>query len=191
MKTRLPLASLVLASLLAAAPAAAQRSARVGLGVGLSSLDFGPLVSGSAPPAHLYVPIDLSARLRIEPQLGLVTFNGDPGDDFSRLDLGVGVLFQRSITQQLAAYVGPRVVLSFVSDEIDVGPGFDDATGIDARILGAVGGEYRPHPNFSFGVEGQLGFTAVGDKETDAGPEIGGGSSLHTGAIVFFRAFLL
>lgn len=191
MMTRLPLASLVLAALLAAAPAAAQQSPRVGLGVGLSSLEFGSLLSGSAVPAHLYVPINLGPALRVEPQIGLITFNGDPGDDFSRFDVGVGLLFQRSVTQQIGAYVGPRLVLSFVSEEIGIGPGVDDASGIDFRILGAVGGEYRPHPAFSFGVEGQLGFTAVGDKETDAGAEIAGGSSLHTGAIVFFRAFLL
>jgi hypothetical protein len=174
---------LLLAAALAPAAASAQREAgrRVGLGVGIESLNGGTI----------YVPINVGPSLRVEPQVGLLAFEGDPGDDFSRIDLGVGFLFRMPVSPAVQSYVGPRLVLSFVSDEENVGGGeFQDASGIDVRVVGALGGEYYPHPAFSFGVEAQLGFTAVGDRETDAGLEDSGGTSIHTGAVLFFRVFL-
>jgi hypothetical protein len=178
----IPLASLALSAILLAPPAAAQQpSRRVGLGVGIESLDGGTI----------YVPIEVGPSLRIEPQLGFFSFDGERGEDFSETELGVGILFRLGGPPAVRAYVGPRLVVSFVSEDVVVGGQLDERSGTDLRIVGALGGEYFPHPAFSFGVEGQLGVTLVGDLDTDAGPGSDpGGTALHTGAVLFMRIFL-
>lgn len=194
MKTTLRLAALSLALSLAA-PAAAQQDPRGGIGIALSSLDFGSLFTGrSLPAAQVYVPINISPGLRIEPQVGFLRLedDADPNADTSVFTLGIGLLFMKHVTPQTIAYLGPRIAVSRTSQSVNdpLGPGTIDATGTDFRIAGAVGGEYLFSPSFSIGAEAQLGYTAIGDLDAGAAGDIPGGSTFGTAALVFFRTYL-
>ncbi len=194
MKTSLRLAALALALSLAA-PAAAQQGPRAGIGVALSNLDFGSLFTGgSLPAAQIYVPINVSSGLRLEPQLGILKLedDADPTGDVSVITLGVGLLFMKNVGQQTIAYLGPRLAISRVSQSVPdpFGPGTIDADGTDVRIAGVVGGEYLFSPHFSIGAEAQLGYTSVGDRDAGVAGNIPGGSSFATSALVFFRSYL-
>lgn len=192
MKTTLRLAALALSL---AAPAAAQQGPRGGIGIALSNFDVGSLLTGgSLPAAQIYVPINVSPGIRIEPQLGILKLEDDvdPSQDMSVFTVGVGLLFMKHVGQQTIAYVGPRIALSRVSQPVNdpFGPGTLDATGTDFRLAGVVGGEYLFSPHFSIGAEAQLAYTSVGDRDAGSGVNIPGGSSFATSALVFFRTYL-
>lgn len=185
-----------IAALTLAAPAAAQQAARgdprLGIGVALSNFDVATLFTGSGA-AQIYVPINLTPTLRLEPHFGYVSVedDADPTNDFSSLTIGIGALFTSQVAPQVLAYVGPRLSLSFASETVGVGGGATtDADRTDFRIAAAFGGEYQFSPRFSIGAEGQLGYLAIGD--TDLGPlgEEPGGSSVQTSALVFFRVYM-
>lgn len=190
------------AALAAAAPASAQQGAakpRVGLGVGLPAAEFAPVfaagVTGGALAPQLYVPINVSPVLRIEPQVGLLTSHDDQtGDEISFKSLGAGVFYVAPLGGPLNMYVGGRLVLSFF-EEKNVGGGgaVTKTTGTDWYIAAAGGGEYSVHPRFSVGVEGQLGYTAIGDRDvtTPVGTQTQqGGSSWMTQGLLFARVYL-
>lgn len=179
-------------ALAAASPALAQQQraggTRIGVGVGLSSLDAAALLSGGA--TQVYVPLDLG-NIRIEPQIGILRLGQDGGGDQSQIDLGAGLLLVQPMGQSFRSTMGGRAVLSFVSQEVDVGVGFADASGTNLKVMGVAGGEYLFGDRFSIGAEAQLGLTFVGDQDIDGGGQIQGGTVFATGAVVFFRAYIL
>lgn len=190
-------------TLAAALPAAAQKAAqaRVGLGIGLPTSELAASILGdpatgrglSAP--QLYVPINVTPNIRIEPQIGVFTIDDDAsGDSMSIWSIGTGAFWLMPLGGNVSMYVGPRLVLSFFDAEEDLGGGDTRRTeGTDVLIAAAVGGEYAVHPRFSVGAEGQIGRTWIGDRDvTETGVTVTeqGGSSWSTQGIVFVRVYL-
>lgn len=154
---KITLAFTAVAALAAAAPAAAQ--GRIGLGVAANfdSIDSGVGILGGSR-VYVLVPIQLAGSLRVEPMVGINTVDTG-GLDASDITLGAGVLFALTASPQAAVYAGGRLALDFVSWDTGVA----DASGIDFRIAGAVGGEYYLAPRFSMGVEANLGYYSTSD----------------------------
>jgi hypothetical protein len=162
----------VIAALALALPAAAQENrTRFGLGVSITP------EAAFAPTVELYLPIDLRGNLRIEPSLGI--FTTDAGDaSASDITLGVGVFLMRRVAQPVNLYYGGRFKLNFASAD----DGVNDDSGTDISIAGALGGEYYLVPNFSLGLEGQLGFRSTSDVNGDV-------SGFFTTGLGFLRVY--
>jgi hypothetical protein len=165
----------VVAALALALPAAAQqKQTKLGLGVSITpEADVGPSI-------QLYMPIDIGATLRVEPSLGISTTNegGTGGVDSSDLTLGAGVFGMKRVAPPVNLYFGGRVKLNFASFD----DGVNDDSGVDLSIAGAIGSEYYFVPNFSLGLEGQLGFFSNSDVSGDV-------SGFFTTGLGFLRMY--
>lgn len=159
MVRKLTLAVTTLA-LLAAAPAAHAQAAgdrhQFGLGIGANA-SFGDTIG--AFPFELYFPIRIAPQVKIEPSLGFQTGDSDT-TDFSEFMLGVGVFAVKRVSAPVDLYYGGRLKLDFVSR--DNGPG-TNVDGTDFYLAGAAGGEYFVVPQFSLGLEANLGYYSLGD----------------------------
>jgi len=146
----------------------ADQGPRVGVGVSVP----GPL---DAPA--FYVPIQLEAELRLEPEFGYASLRLG-GEDATRLQVGLGFLFTRQVAPQVGAYVGLRAQYLRLS-----------ATGLQTetawRVAGAVGGEWQPVPRVGLGAEAQLGYVNV-----SGGGALGTATGLDTAALLFLRIYL-
>ena len=193
--------ALALAALAVAFPAAAQEAAgaRLGIGIGLPTSEIASLFAtapvGSFSPPFLYVPINLTPQIRLEPQLGFLSAKQDGGDDFSVFGVGTGAFFLVPLGGQAQLYVGPRIVFMRTTETNVSGSGITtDTTGNDWWLAAALGGEVMLHPRVSLGGEAQLGYTAIGDRESvTAGVKTiePGGSSTGTQGVVFVRVYFL
>ncbi len=176
--------ALVLAALAMALPAAAQQQpgtrdaghTKIGLGISIipDTLFVGSL---AAPRVDLYLPIQISPQLRVEPSLGIRTIDRGTGQvDERDVALGVGVFFMQPAVGPLDLYMGGRLKLNFahVTNPSD--------SGTDLVIAAAVGGEYYFVPRFSIGLEGQLGFY---QNSTISGDD----SGLFTNGLAFLRVY--
>lgn len=146
-------------------PALAQDSGtRFGLGVGITSSLFSNLDAGFTPT--IYLPIEVSDQLLIEPSLGLVRFSESMGNLDSTetfLSIGAGILFVIAGGSEDRIYIGPRVGFLRVSESIS-GPVVDaDDSSTNLQIGGVVGGEHFLRPNFSLGGEAGLNYTSLDD----------------------------
>ncbi|HEY6107034.1 MAG TPA: outer membrane beta-barrel protein, partial [Anaeromyxobacteraceae bacterium] len=118
------------AAALAVAPAAVAQqkdAVKIGLGVSLETFNtaqFGAAVLGAIPlniPVSVYVPIQISPHLRVEPSLGFATYSQDQAaaavtnNEVSghAWNLGVGVLYYPTPAQPAGFYVGGRLGLVF------------------------------------------------------------------------------
>ncbi len=202
--------SLAVAAALAAAPAAlaqapAPRSqVRVGFGVGLEPTHLATLTSAISPPAvGLYLPIQLTGTLRIEPSLAISTFSQSTAAaqasgplSWSTLDLGVAAHVYVVPPSPVGVYVGGRLALGFESVK-DVGAGVNPpvtrTTATDLTVAGVLGGEYFVHHNFSVGAEAQLGLTFLGDRSIQAAngvtTDLSRDAALATNGVVYLRYF--
>jgi hypothetical protein len=207
MKKTLRIAALAVALSLAGAasaqqaqPASSAHRTRVGIGVGLPTNEFSTIVAGGADLGvgivpQLYVPIDLTPRFRLEPQVGILTVDQDGGTDTSIWSIGAGAFYLMPLGQQAQLYVGPRLLLSFFHQDNPVGGGIVEKTsGTDWFLAAALGGELMPHPRIGVGAEAQLGRWGIGDRETKATgfptQTTPGGSSWQTQGIIFVRVYL-
>lgn len=164
----------VVAALALAMPAAAQQKTQIGLGVSIAPNDF---FSGSAQTIQLYMPIDIGGNLRVEPSLGILTEDaGETGQ--SNLSLGAGIFGLKRVAQPVNMYFGGRIKLNFASADF----GADDDSGVDLSLAGALGSEYFFVPNFSLGLEGQLGFYSNSDVSGDT-------SGFFTNGLAFLRMY--
>ncbi len=205
MQTILRIGALV-AALTVAAPAAAQQPSqqsqgRVGIGLGMPVNQLGQLLgifggSASVEP-QIFVPINISANLRIEPQLGYFRISDDADDtDDSSFTLGAGVFFVKPVVQQTQLYLGGRLAVNWTRDEDRTSStNVDKTEQTNVTIAGVFGGEYLPSPWFSVGAEAQLAYTALGDPETtnSAGVSVTGqgGSIFSTVGLMFLRVYFL
>jgi hypothetical protein len=165
MKKTLRLA-LAVAALAVATTASAQQRPTLGLGISIVPLE----VSGLTPTVEVYLPIQVAPQFRIEPSLGIFTSDEDGGAETSDLTLGVGAFFVKRIAAPADMYMGARLKLNFAS--VDTGVADDSDT--DLVLAAAVGGEYYLVPQFSLGLEAQLGLYQLGDVsaaafDTDSG----------------------
>ncbi len=171
------------AAALAVAPAAlAQQkdAVKVGLGVSLETFNlaqFGAAVQGSVPldtPLSVYVPIQISPHLRVEPSLGFATFSMDAvyantaniPESGHAWNLGVGVLYYPAPAQPAGFYVGGRAGVVFAGYSISNAPlPSTDVSWTNVYLKAVLGGEYFLAPKFSVGLEAQLGVTFFGDED--------------------------
>lgn len=183
MKKTLRIAA-ALATLVVAGPAAAQQAqARPTIGLGISIDPFadttfpGALAAGGT--VQIYLPMQISPQLRVEPSLGIFTSDGPAGDaDYSNLTLGVGVFLTNRVAPAVDVHMGGRLKLNFAS--VDFGP--VDDSGTDLALAAAIGGEYYLAPKFSLGLEGQLGLYQNSDVSGDA-------SGFFTTGLGFLRVY--
>ncbi len=191
------------AALACAMPAAAQQRTQpfVGLGVGLPVSELGTIagvfgIDGGLVAPQLYVPINLTPNVRVEPQFGFLTWHDDAtGEERSFKSVGTGVFFVMPFGENADLYVGPRLALSFFRQREPAGAGlFVKRSATDVFFAAALGGEVAVHPRLSVGAEGQLGYTSLGDvdvtDETGATRTVPGGSSWATQGVLFVRVYL-
>jgi len=201
--------TLLAAALLLGAPAAQAQSAatrsqtRVGFGVGVEPLQLGTLTTSIAPPAvGLYLPIQLTGNLRIEPSVAIATFSQGTAAaqasgplTWSNLVLGVGGHFYFVPPSPLGLYVGGRLALAFESQK-DVGggpnPPVTRTSATSFTVAGVLGGEYFVHHSFSVGAEAQLGLTFLGDRDVEVNgvtTSLSRDAALATNGVVYLRYF--
>lgn len=191
------------------ATAFAEESPVVGIGVGLSA--GGNLVAlGSSSdllivtaPAAIYVPINITPNIRIEPLIGFyraassstTANNGKSGvttttdSSASVFAIGVGAFYKMAPIPAFQLYVGPRLGLMFPSTSTTTSES-DNSTQVTVKssrtgwgISGAFGGEYSPVSRISFGAEIALGFTSYGTPSKTITPDPGGTPSNDTSTV--------
>ncbi|HET6922528.1 MAG TPA: outer membrane beta-barrel protein, partial [Anaeromyxobacteraceae bacterium] len=196
------------AAALAIAPAAVAQQKdgmKVGLGVSLETFNtarFGAGVQGAIPldtPVSVYVPIQISPQLRIEPSIGFTTFSQDavyaeaagvPESGYA-FDLGVGVLFYPVPAQPAGFYMGGRAGLVFAGFTISNAPlPSTDVSWTNFYLKGVLGGEYFLAPKFSVGLEAQIGATFFGDEDVTGQVTLSRDLvGFNTSGLVFVRYF--
>lgn len=196
------------ATALAVAPAAlAQQKdgVKVGLGVSLETFNtaqFGAGVQGAVPlntPLSVYVPIQISPQLRIEPSLGFSTFSMDTAyadaagtiESGYAWNIGVGALFYPVPAQPAGFYLGGRLGLVFSGYSIPNVPlPSTEVSETDFYLKAILGGEYYLAPKFSVGLEAQLGVTFFGDPSATGQATLNRGLvGWSTSGLVFVRYF--
>jgi hypothetical protein len=200
---RIAAAALAALALVVSTPAFAQeRRPRLGIGVGITAFDFNSTVTltngfPAALPDSIYVPINLGPSFRLEPQLGVMTISQDVGGsgitstDTSVISIGLGAFYLAAVASQLDVYVGGRVVRTTYTQTLKSAGAPDDKTsGDDIRVIPAIGGEWFPHPRFSFGAEVQLQLVSYGSRSVSSGGSIPGGSGTQTSGVLFARVYL-
>ncbi len=208
MKTVVLRIGALVAALTFAAPAAAQPSqpsqpsqGRVGIGLGLPTHSFGSLLStagtatGMFEGPQIYVPINVSPNLRIEPQFGYFSNTDDEVDETdSAFTLGAGVFYVAPVSERTNIYAGGRLAFTWTKDEDHAGTTFTKTTQRNTSIAPVFGGEYSPSPRFSVGAEAQLNFVWLGDPKFEAaGTSVTGqgGSNTFTQGLMFIRVYFL
>jgi hypothetical protein len=191
------------AALALAAPALAQQSPnqpRLGLGVSFNSTVLGvqPLVTDTAAFVRpkFYVPIFLAPNVRIEPEIGwLKTKNDNDSTTNSAFDLGVGAMILKAVNPAVDLYGGARLSLVWVKTEQIVGGGaFQRVEQRNFAFAPVFGGEYKPSPWFSVGVEAQLNLIFLGDEDvwTNGVKTTGSGGDAQTlEGLAFLRVYFL
>lgn len=154
------------------ASAAENEGVKVGIGIGIAPFNVNSTLGVlTAPPVSIYVPIDVSPQLRIEPSLGFTTFTGaqnviSPSSGYS-WDLAVGGFYLFPQSAGFGMYLGGRLGLSFQG--LTSNAGATKTTETDFFIKAALGGEYHFAPKFSLGAEAQLGVVFFGDQHATTG----------------------
>jgi hypothetical protein len=193
------------AALALAAPAFAQQAQpRVGLGVSIDTLGFGSVVTANTNAlvrSKFYVPIVLAPNFRIEPEIGWVrSKNDNDSTTDSAFDLGLGAMVLKSVTPVVDLYGGARLAVVWTRAEQIVGGGaFQKIEQRNFTFAPVFGVEYKPSPWFSVGVEAQLNFVFLGDKDVTTSPPgaptvktTGNGGDANTfEGLVFLRAYFL
>ncbi len=203
MKTILRIGAMAIALALAA-PASAQQPSqgRVGIGLGLPTHSFGSLLStlggatGVFEGPQIYVPINVSPNLRIEPQFGYISATDDDlHETDSAFTIGAGAFYVAPMGQQTNIYAGGRLALIWTKDENHTGGGLLVKTTQRATSLAPVfGGEYAVSPRFSVGAEAQLNFVWLSDPDQEVGgitQTFPGGSNYFTQGLIFVRIYFL
>lgn len=173
------------AAVLVAAPLAAQvapPARRIGLGVSL-------------PDVGLFVPINVSSRVRVEPFVNFQTSRADyPSSSdttwYSFTQVGLGVFVLARPQERLSFYFGPRggVLRGSRKQNGSAGQGSSKDTGW--FIAGAAAAEYTPVPRFSVGAEAKIQYDHATSSTSGAvavGPALFARSWFTSG--VFFVRF--
>ncbi len=175
--------ALALCALALAAPAAAQAQQRSTLGFGVSIVPFAN-PSFDLPTAELYLPIRVAPAFRLEPSLGIYSHNEPtPGTDTRDITIGVGAFWVKPVVATVDLYVGGRLKLNFAEAKTTAANGATTSNSdTDVFIAAALGGEYYLVPQFSLGLEGELGYY-------DHGAVNGDTSGVFTTGLAFLRLY--
>ena len=202
MKTLLR-AGTTVAVLALAAPALAQQQTqpRVGLGVSFNSTVLGVQPApangtGAFVRPKLYVPFYVAPNVRIEPEIGWLSVSNDNDSTTnSAFDLGIGAMVVKAVNPVVDLYGGARLSVVWTKSEEIIGGGFFQR--IEQRNIcfaPVFGGEYRPSPWFSVGVEAQLNLIFMGNEDvtTDGVKATGrGGDARGIEGLAFLRTYFL
>jgi hypothetical protein len=156
---------------------------RVGLGVSIDTLGFASAFTANTTALvspKLYIPIVVAPNVRIEPEIGWVRARNDnDSTSDSAFDLGIGAMFLKSVNQNVDLYGGARLrVVWMRMEQVTGGGGFEKTEQRNFTFAPVIGGEYKPSPWFSVGVEAQLNFIFLGNEDiTTTAP---GGATVKT-----------
>ena len=126
----------------------AARAHEVGIGV-------------TIPDVGLFVPINVSAHVRVEPYVNFQSSRADypiTADTLwsSFALIGLGIFSVVHPQEHFSIYFGPRVGLLRGSRKENGGSGQGSSDDSGWFVAGAVGGEYSPAPRFSLGAEAKV-----------------------------------
>lgn len=170
--------------IISSTPLLAQERITIGLGVGLNTAIFLGDAKTEFQPAGVatwYVPIQIGAHLRVEPEIGYAhtyTFYEDNSTrdaevNRSFLRIGTGVFYAWKADSTLRIYAGVRTGILSTSLEQNYivrlsGQVSDEYKENQASFYyaGAIGGEWLATQHFSIGAELQFAHYAVGIVES-------------------------
>lgn len=126
----------------------AARTHEIGLGV-------------TVPDVGLFVPINVSARVRVEPYVNFQSSRAEYPINSDTLWstftlIGLGIFSVVHPQEHFNIYFGPRVGLLRGSRKANGGSGQASSDDSGWFVAGAVGGEYSPAPRFSLGAEAKI-----------------------------------
>ena len=176
-------------AVLAAAPAYAQQgSRRIGIGAALGNVYdvLLPTEVDAVTAPVILVPIQVTDRFRLEPEIGVFRSTvkeiaPDARDDeasvnsVNGVEIGVGV-FPQTLQQDFRLYYGVRIGYTRIVQE---DPLFRDTRTLTLDgffVAPAVGGEYLFSDRFSLGAEVQLRHTSVDGENVVGGIRLPDGS---------------
>jgi len=144
----------------------------------------------TVPDVGVLLPINLSAHLRVEPYVNILSvradfpFTSDTAWE-SRTQIGVGLFSVAQPEEKLAIYFGPRLGLLRGSTRANGSSGSASTTNNGWFFAGAVGGEYSPVPRFSVGAEAKLEFDHTSSSASASiPPSLDARAWYSTGALV-------
>lgn len=187
-------------------PVNAQESTAGGfprVGVGVAIADFRSVLprlymfTSTVSPSVYTVPIDVSEKLRIEPEIGYYSQTYESEDtEIARtgkyLALGIFPMIRK---EAYNLYFGVRIGITSTTYSYEAQLGYttqrikESMSGYS--ITPAIGGEYLISNNFSVGGEAQLNLSSSkGDHEDEGGKYTVSDSVTKTRALLFVRFYL-
>jgi len=170
------------------------------IGVGVAIADFRDILSDlwstTAPPNVFTVPIDVSERLRIEPEIGYFSSSDEYEDSKTSRGgkyIALG-LFPMARMENLNLYFGLRLGITSSTYSYRYSSAYstyrDDVSMSGYSVAPAIGGEYMVSDCFSLGGEAQVKFSSSkGDHEDESGKETVTESATATRALLFVRFY--
>ena len=152
---------------------------RVGVGVAISNAH--DLLAAAAtrttedsPAAPaIFVPIQLTNRLRLEPEIGIFRHSHEAPIDYSvnSVAAGIGILPQL-VAQDFRLYYGVRVGYVRTKERVNETSSTRTQVVDGFFIAPAVGGEYMLSDRFSLGAEAQFRHTSVAGESVDTSTRV-------------------
>lgn len=214
--------ALTFALMAACAPACAQNDARFGLGAAINPITLLVESDGSngnltvpVQTAALFLPMQFSEHVRIEPQFSLLslsvqkTTRDDEGNTRGTLEgttsgvmLGTGIFYGFTADASTRGYAGIRVGVITASSVSTYTPVEDETVEVSYSQTNvfygpALGGEYYLSGSMSLGMELGLNVLSYGSVDYETTPSLPDPSrsdveqsAVSTGALVFVRFYL-
>jgi len=184
---------LVLCAIAQAQETTPAKRTRVGIGIAITE-SIESVSWYDTTPVSIFVPIDLSARFRIEPEIGFMRSSEDEAERYKRSRKGfyVGVgIFPMTGRENVNLYYGVR--LGFVRTYWSYYYGLeltDDRPQRGFFFAPAVGGELFLSSSFALGGEAQFRYISISGEGTDSGYKIELSTlERSTRALFFIRFF--
>lgn len=156
------------------------------IGIGISLNPIALFSSGSTSMTflpvgltNLYLPVDMSKSLRLEPEVGIYSTSAEnsySGTAYSPAystkssgsitRFGFGIFYLMPADTSFHTYVGPRIGLLLTSSELSTTlPHGTTITSDETDVFVglAIGGEYMFSSHFSLGGEAQLNYIGLGE----------------------------
>ena len=174
---------------------AQEKAARFGIGVSMGKevlgFEDGGLVTVFDFPSF-YMPILISPRFRLEPEIGLWRYSGSGKnweESYTILSLGCGI-FPMTKKGKVYIYYGARFGLIRISYSAEYSwnghTESDDDSKTDFHVSPAIGGEYFFTDHLSLGGEAQLNYIFVGQVDDDDDDDVSE-SLIRSKTLIFVR----
>ena len=171
-----------------------QKKTQVGIGVSITDIkDLFQYIEGAGPPAtEIFIPINISPTLRIEPEIGFFQSSSE-NENFKSssksFSFGLGI-FRMNLKDGINLYYGARLGLTRTSSSFEYsynGSATDEQSVEGFFIAPTVGGEYFLNNSFTLGGEAQLRYASSSGKDED--DEEMTTSTTATRALLFIRFY--